>query len=153
MGQAFDPALLLEQPLMAHLATASPEGPRGTPVWYLWEEEALWIPGDTGSHFVARVVADPRVAVDIVDYDNAEGRLLHLGLRGRAEVKEAGVAARFRRLLARYLGDDAAAWNAWFLDTVARPDDPETRMIRLRPESVFTSNVSYFRTGPQLAAP
>lgn len=145
MGQAFDPEAVLRQPLMAHLSTVSAEGPRGTPVWFLWEQDALWIPGDAGSHFVRRIAADPRVAVDIVDYDNAAGRLLHLGLRGLAEVTRDGVGERFRRLLAKYLGPDPETWNAWFVVNVARPDDPATRFIRLAPESVFTNDVSYFR--------
>jgi hypothetical protein len=153
MGAGFDPGLLLNEPLMAALATQSPAGPRLTPVWFLWEAGALWVPGDAGSHFVQRAGADPRVALDIVDYDNAAGRLLHLGYRGQAMVTADGVAARFRRLLAKYLGPDPAAWNGWFVGTVARPDDPGTRFLRIEPESRFASNVSYFRTGPALAAP
>lgn len=153
MGHGFDPELVLRQPLMAHLATTSPDGPRGTPVWFLWEDGALWIPGDTGSHWVRRIGHDPRVAVDIVEYDNAAGRLLHLGLRGRAEVVADGVPARFRRLLVKYLGPDEAAWNGWFMERIARLEDPETMMVRLVPESTFANNVSYFRSGPDLAAP
>ena len=60
--------------------------------------------------------------------------------------------ARFRRLLARYLGSDEATWNRWFISEVARIDDPDGRLIRLVPESVFTNDVSYFRTGPALAS-
>ena len=153
MARAFDAERVLHLPLMAHLSTICPEGPRGTPVWFLWEEGALWIPGDAASHFVQRIAADPRVSVDIVEYDNAAGVLLHLGLRGRAELVDQGVPARFRRLLARYLGPREADWNAWFVDRVAQIDDPQTRMIRLVPDSLFTNDVSYFRTGPDLAAP
>jgi hypothetical protein len=60
---------------------------------------------------------------------------------------------RFRRLLTKYLGPEEAAWNPWFVREVARIDDPGGRMIRLDPDSVFTNNVSYFRTGPALAWP
>lgn len=152
MGAAFDPGLLLGAPLMANLATASPEGPRNSPVWYLWEEDALWMPASAGSGAVRRLLADPRCAVEIVDFDRGTGRLAHLGLRG-----EAGVGpvepARFRRLLARYLGPDRTGWNPWFVGNIARIDDPDGRMIRLAPASVFTNNVSYFLTGPELAWP
>jgi hypothetical protein len=59
--------------------------------------------------------------------------------------------ALFRRLLARYLGPDEAAWNPWFIDTVAKIEDPSGRLIRLVPDSVFTNDVSFFRSGPSLA--
>lgn len=60
---------------------------------------------------------------------------------------------RFRRLLAKYLGPDQSTWNEWFLADIAMIDDPDGRLIRLVPDSIFTNNVSYFRTGPDLAWP
>ena len=150
MGTPFDPEEVLARPLMAVLSTASPEGPRGAPVWYQWEEGALWMLSSAGASSAGRIAADPRVAVEIVDYDNAAGILRHLGLRGRASV-EASDPARFRRLLARYLGPDPVRWNGWFVENVARIGAPSGRMIRLEPESVFTNDVSFFRTGPSLS--
>ena len=94
--------------------------------------------------------ADPRVAVEIVDYDNRRGLLRHLGLRGRAGITSMDPVL-FRRLLRRYLGPDET-WNRWFIDEIARIDDPDGRLIRLVPESIFTNDVSYFRTGPALAS-
>jgi general stress protein 26 len=135
---------------MAVLATVETGGaPRNAPVWFLWEDGALWMPGDAGGSSVRRLAADPRCAVEIVDYDNPAGILRHLGLRGRATV-EALDAARFRRLLTRYLGPEDG-WNPWFVANVARIDDPEGRMIRLVPDSIFTNDVSHFRTGPARA--
>lgn len=146
----FDPEEVLSLPLIASLGTAERDGaPRIAPVWFLWEDAALWMPSDAGASSVGRIARDPRVAVEIVDYDNAAGRLRHLGLRGRATVEPMD-AARFRRLLARYLGPPPS-WNPWFVEHVARIDDPAGRLIRLAPESVFTKDVSYFRTGPALA--
>lgn len=152
MAQAFDPEALLSAPLMANLATTCAEGPRNAPVWYVWEHGALWMLGHRDGASVRRLTADPRCAVEIVRFDNAAGILLHLGLRGRATVVPMD-AARFRRLLAKYLGPDQGAWNPWFIDNVARIEDPDGRMIRLAPASFFTNNVSYFRTGPELAWP
>lgn len=148
----FDAEIVLTAPLMVNLATSSADGPRNAPMWFLWEDGALWMPSDAGASSVRRIGEDPRVAAEIVDFDVAGGRLLHLGLRGRAEVLAMDVA-RFKRLLAKYLGRDEAAWNPWFIDKVARFDDPAGRLIRLAPESVFTNNVSFFLTGPELAAP
>jgi len=152
MKTEFDPEIVFAKPLMVMLATSSTDGPRVAPMWYLWEDAALWMPSSTGSSTIARLAQDDRVAAEIVDFDNAGGRLLHLGLRGRCEVL-AMEPARFRRLLAKYLGPDPATWNPWFIDNIACIDDPNGRLIRLAPDSVFTNNVSFFRTGPEVLAP
>ena len=152
MAYSFDPDDVLYLPLMANLATAGPEGPRNSPVWFIWEEAALWMLADANSGSVRRLEQDPRCAVEIVHFLNEDGILLHLGLRGRASV-EMSSAERFRRLLAKYLGHDEAYWNAWFVENIARIDDPNGRMIRLKPDTMYTSNGSYFRTGPALAWP
>jgi hypothetical protein len=152
MPRPFDPEALLHLPLMANLATLCDEGPRNAPVWFQWEEGALWMLADAENSSVRRVQRDPRCAVEIVHHDNAAGVLAHLGMRGRAEV----VAMRpdvFRRLLARYLGPDPEGWNPWFIENVARIEDPSGRLIRLKPDQMFTNNVSFFRTGPALAWP
>lgn len=146
----FEPEAVLAKPLVAILATLSPEGPRNAPVWFHWEDEALWMLSDEGSSSARRIAVDPRCAVEIVDHDNAAGVLRHLGMRGRAEVVPSD-PERFRRLLTRYLGPEPDAWNGWFVREVARIGDPAGRMIRLRPDSVFTNDVSFFRTGPALA--
>lgn len=152
MPTPFDPETVLRLPLMANLATLSPDGPRNAPVWFHWESGALWMPGEKGGSSVRRLRHDPRCAVEIVHYDNAAGVLAHLGLRGVARIQPMRPDL-FRRLLARYLGPDPARWNPWFIDRVARIDDPDGRLIRLVPDSVFTNNVSFFRTGPELAWP
>lgn len=148
----FDPDELLNAPLMANLATGSPDGPRNAPVWFLWEGAALWMPGSKSNASVRRLQADPRCAVEIVRFDNDAGILLHLGLRGHASV-EPNDPALFRRLLVKYLGPDPDTWNSWFIDEIARIDDPAGRLIRLVPGSTFTNNVSFFRTGPDYAWP
>jgi len=152
MPAPFEPDLVLQQPLMAMLATTCDAGPRIAPMWFLWETGALWLPTDAGSSSVARLGRDPRVAVEIVAHDNAAGTVLHLGLRGRAEVCAMDVPV-FKQLLAKHLGPDERDWTPWFIAHAARFDDPDGRVTRLAPDSVFTKNVSLFRTGPELAAP
>ncbi|NKB53379.1 MAG: pyridoxamine 5'-phosphate oxidase [Rhizobiaceae bacterium] len=152
MAQTFDPEEILQLPLMANLATASRDGPRNAPVWFIWEDGALWLLGSKEGSSVERLQDDARCAVEIVHYDNAEGILLHLGLRGEASV-EASSSSRFKRLLSKYLGEDESSWNNWFVENIARIDDPSGRMIKLVPTSIFTNNVSYFRTGPDMAWP
>ena len=70
MTRSFDPGLLLSLPLMANLATLSEDGPRHAPVWFLWEEGSLWIPGGTHGSSARRLQDDPRCALEIVHYDN-----------------------------------------------------------------------------------
>ncbi|GAA4220165.1 pyridoxamine 5'-phosphate oxidase family protein [Sagittula sp. NFXS13] len=150
MPHPFDPQEVLSQPLMAFLATLDDTGaPRTAPVWFSWEGGALWMLSDEAASSARRVASDPRVSVEIVDYDNEDGLLRHLGLRGSATVEPMD-AALFRRLLTRYLGTPET-WNPWFVETVAQIDAPSGRLIRLVPESLFTNDVSYFRTGPVLA--
>lgn len=150
MPTAFDPSCVLSRPLMANLATVSATGaPRNAPTWFAWEDGALWMLSDAASSSAARIAANPQVAVEIVDYDNAAGILRHLGLRGEATVEPMDPAL-FRRLLCRYLGPEEVQ-NPWFIAQIARIDDPAGRLIRLVPDSIFTNDVSYFRTGPTLA--
>jgi hypothetical protein len=150
MGHTFDPQALLQMPLMANLATMSADGPRNSPVWFIWEDGAIWMLGDSGGSAVKRLHADPRCAVELVHFNRDKGHLLHLGLRGSASIAPMD-AERFRRLLDRYLGEDRSRWNAWFVENVALIDDPSGRWIRVQPASVYTNNVSYFLTGPALA--
>lgn len=151
MQQDFPPERVLTQPLMADLASAAPEGPRHSPLWFLWEEGAVFLVGATDDSFIQRLQAEPRCALGVVEFDNAAGVLLHVGLRGRAEVGSME-PARFRRLLAKYLGPDPATWNPWFIREIARIDDPEGRMVRVTPDTIVCKDVSYFRTGPDLAS-
>ncbi|MBF9044445.1 pyridoxamine 5'-phosphate oxidase [Rhodobacterales bacterium HKCCE4037] len=150
MPTPFDPMEVLALPLMANLATVSADGaPRNAPVWFAWEADALWMLSDRSSSSARRIEADPRVAVEIVHYDNAAGLLRHVGLRGAATIEPMD-RDLFRRLLRRYLGPEEDQ-NPWFIETVARIDDPDGRLIRLEPEGIFTNDVSFFRTGPALA--
>jgi len=152
MGQPFDPMDVLSKPLMANLATVTTDGaPRNAPMWFIWEDGALWLLSHTTNRSAVRLETDARCAVEIVHFDNPGGILLHLGLRGAATV-EPNDADRFHRLLNKYLGPKDT-WNPWFIENVACIDDPDGRMIRLEPDSIFTNNVSYFRTGPDKAWP
>ena len=150
MDHAFDPQSLLQLPLMANLATMSADGPRNSPVWFIWEGEAIWMLGDKGGSSVKRLKADPRCAVEVVHFNCEKGHLLHLGMRGSATIAPMD-APLFKRLLDKYLGADRSQWNAWFIEEVARIDDPSGRLIRLDPDTFYTKNVSYFLTGPALA--
>jgi nitroimidazol reductase NimA-like FMN-containing flavoprotein (pyridoxamine 5'-phosphate oxidase superfamily) len=130
----------LARPLFAHLATVTDEGPRDSPVWFLWEEEAIWILGSRRTDtFPARLERDPRCAVGIVDFDPGRGLVQHVGVRGRATI-EAFDPDRARRLLARYLGSAGDSWDRRFRDTLS---DPDNLFVRVVPETVVARDVSY----------
>ncbi len=79
---------LLARPLFAHLATNSPGGPRESPVWFLWEEGAIWILGNRRTDtFPTRIEKEPRCALGIIDSDLGTGRVHHGGFRGRASIR------------------------------------------------------------------
>jgi hypothetical protein len=131
---------LLARPLFACLATASEAGPRASPVWFLWEREAVWMiaNGRTDS-FPGRIERDARCALAIVDFNVETGLVHHVGLRGRASVErfDSEVA---QRLLARYLGPDADAWDTRFRQTL---QDPDNVLVRFEPDTVVARDQSY----------
>ena len=62
LEQDFEIDAFLERPLFAHLATVSDEGPCESPLWFLWEENALWFIADNHSSYAKRLERDPCVA-------------------------------------------------------------------------------------------
>ena len=130
---------LLSRPLFAHLATASAEGPRESPVWFLWEEGALWIIGNYKTDtFPRRVEREPRCAVGVVDFDAATGLVRHAGLRGRARLAPHD-PERMERLLGRYMGE-RDAWDSRFVEIL---DDADYIFVRFEPETVVVRDQSY----------
>lgn len=132
---------VLSRPLFAHLATASEDGPRESPVWFLWEDDALWIIGSRSTDtFPLRIERESRCAIGIVDFDRGTGLVHHLGFRGRATVQPFDVA-RARRLLCRYLGSDQTTWDRRFFHTLEGQDGE--LFVRFEPETVVARDVSY----------
>jgi len=140
MAHDFDIDAFLQKPLFAHLATASPEGPRESPVWFLWEAQELWLVGNNRDSFPKRVQAEPRCAVGIVEFDLARGRLRHVGIRGTGSIEPID-RGRLYRFLSRYLGTNEAEWNPSFR---ARVIDPLELMVLIKPLSIVARDQSYF---------
>ena len=142
----FDIDEFLKKPLMAHLSTSSDGGPRHSPVWFLWEEGAVWLIGNERDSFPARIRQDGRCAIGIVEFDLERGLLQHVGMRGTAAVVPLE-QERLHRLLRRYLGDDEAAWNPWFREHVI---DGLDLMARFQPVTIVARDQSYFSdVGPK----
>jgi predicted pyridoxine 5'-phosphate oxidase superfamily flavin-nucleotide-binding protein len=130
----------LERPLFCFLTTLSEEGtPRVSPLWYLWEDEQIWILADTvGKSYPDRVKKTPDAAIAIVDFDVHAGRVEHVGMRGVAQVvpMEPG---RTDRLLGRYLGSNQDEWDERFTEL----DGNRWRFIRFTPETVVARDQSF----------
>jgi hypothetical protein len=130
---------VLSRPLFAHLSTASDEGPRDSPVWFLWEGGALWIIGNRKTDtFPKRISREPRCAVGVVAFDPSTGLVRHVGFRGRAYL-EPHDAARMRRLLGRYMGEQAD-WDSRFVEIL---DDEDYGFVRFVPEKAVARDQSY----------
>jgi nitroimidazol reductase NimA-like FMN-containing flavoprotein (pyridoxamine 5'-phosphate oxidase superfamily) len=140
MAHDFDIDAFLRQPLVAHLATASADGPRESPVWFLWEGGALWLVGNGRDSFPKRIQADPRCAVGIVEFDLARGRLRHVGIRGTGSIEPLD-HGRLHRFMSRYLGADPAAWNPDFRTRIIEPLD---LMVCIKPMTLVARDQSYF---------
>jgi Pyridoxamine 5'-phosphate oxidase len=144
MDTDFDVDGFLQQPLVAHLATASHDGARESPVWFLWEDQVMWLVGNERDSFLKRLQVDGRCAVGVVEFDLQRGVLKHVGIRGIATILPLD-RFRLHRLFRRYLGEDEAMWNPRFR---ARVIDRLTLMARIEPISVVARDQSYFASTP-----
>lgn len=144
----FDIDLMLKKPLMAHLSTVANGEPRDSPVWFVWEESCLWIFGTTKDSFIKRLKQEPRCAAGIVDFSLEQGVLKHVGIRGISQI-EAIDQNRLNRFVSKYLGENSNEWNGWFVKNVV---DPLDAMVRITPTSIVAKDVSFFKTGPNLAS-
>jgi hypothetical protein len=141
---AFDIDAFLAQPLTARVAT---NGPTVRPTWYLWEDQSFWLLSGPWAKLLARVGADPILAITVDLCDVSTGLVRQVIARGRAEVLPFDVA-RGRRELGRYLGPDDALWDERFRAYLH--DDPTesgTVWIRLHPTSLRAIDLSYQVSG------
>lgn len=125
--------------MFCHLATVSRTGdPRSSPLWYHWEDEALWIIADDERTYTTRIERHPAVAVSVVDFDPTTGRVVHVGMRGTASLEplDDGIV---RRKLTRYLGPDSDAWDPMFHGL----DPDRWHLIRVDPETVVARDQTY----------
>ncbi|GFZ91460.1 pyridoxamine 5'-phosphate oxidase family protein [Nesterenkonia alkaliphila] len=132
----------LGRPLFAHLATSSDEGARDVPLWFLWEDSALWfIVVVSENTFHQRVQKNPRTAVGIVDFDVNTGLVQHVSFRGRATVEPWDVE-KAKRVLSKYLGNDMTRWDQKrFVEGLDHLED--WLFVKFQPETVMLRDQSY----------
>ncbi|MGA8164761.1 MAG: pyridoxamine 5'-phosphate oxidase family protein [Waddliaceae bacterium] len=138
---------VLKKPLMAHLSTVEDGEPRDSPVWFIWENSFLWIFGITEDSFIMRLKKEPCCAVGTVDFDLEKGILRHVGIRGKAQLSNID-NDRLKRFVSKYLGNDKQKWNSWFVKNIV---DPLDVMVQITPKTIVAKDVSFFKTGPNLA--
>jgi hypothetical protein len=137
---AVDLETFLARRLFCFLATSSTEGPRVSPLWYLWEEDAIWIAVNPElKSYPGRIEDDSRTALAIVDFDASRGLVQHVGMRGHASL-EAFDPDRARRLFRRYLGAEER-WDGRFHAVFDRAE--RYRLVRFEPGTVVARDQSY----------
>lgn len=66
------------------VATVSPDGPHNTPLWFVWDGEAMWFTSLVRSQRWTDLERDPRVSV-IVDTGHEYAELRGAEIKGRVE--------------------------------------------------------------------
>ena len=101
---------LLDQPVLAHVATIGPDGePQNNPVWFGWDGEHITFSQTTARQKYRNVQRDARVALSIVDPANP---YRYLEIRGSVERIDPDPDKAFINSMAKkYLGQDFYPWN------------------------------------------
>ena len=96
---------LCAKPVFVHLATIDKDGgPQVTPVWIDFDGSLVWINTAKDRVKDKNMRRDKRVAISILDPDNA---YRHVALRGDVvEITENGADAHIDRMAKKYLGKD-----------------------------------------------
>ncbi len=137
---SFDLKEVLKQPLMAHLSTMCVQGPRNSPVWFLWEDDEIWLVGTERDSYVQRLKDDNRCAIGIVDFDLESGTLKHVSIRGEGFIEPID-KDRLIRFLNTYIGKP----DTWRKDFKENVIDELSLMIRVHPNTIQTHDTSYFK--------
>ena len=94
---------LLQKKALGAFTTLMPDGsPQTTPVWVDYRDGEIWVNTAVGRQKDRNVRRDPRVALAIVDPENA---YRYVGVRGRVtEITQDGADAHIDQMAYKYLG-------------------------------------------------
>lgn len=130
---------VLAKPLFCFLGTVSRDGdPRISPLWYLWEDDSIWIIADSDRTYTTRIDRHPPAALAVVDFEVTTGRVVHIGMRGQGRLVPLE-QDRVDRLLRRYLGAQKESWDPAFIDL----DPDRWQFIRFDPETIVARDQSF----------
>jgi PPOX class probable F420-dependent enzyme len=116
---------LLGRPLVVSLATTRPDGaPQVNPMWFIWDGEFIWFTHTNQRQKFKNIAHEPRVAVSIVDPDNAYS---YVEIRGVVDHIDADPEAKLYQRL-----------SEWYKGTPETPNDAPKRVaIAVRPTKVI----------------
>ncbi|MBN1666031.1 MAG: pyridoxamine 5'-phosphate oxidase family protein [Anaerolineales bacterium] len=129
---------LLDQPVLARLATAHPESgqPHVVPVWFGWDGESIWISAFASTRKVKDLRRNPRCAV-LIEPTVPDSKPQAILFEGQAELISEPrqlVMEKSLWIYQRYLGEagvqaeDPQSWSR----------DPENTLICLPAREIFT---------------
>ncbi len=116
--------LAWETKAFGHVATTGPDGePQNNPVWFDWDGQYLRFSQTATRQKLRNIEREPRVAISILDPNNA---YRYLEIRGRVvRVDPDPDKAFIDRMAQKYLGQEKYPWN--------RPGD-ERVIVVVEPE-------------------
>ena len=96
---------LFQKKAFASFTTLMPDGsPQTTPVWVDYQNGEIWVNSAVGRQKDRNVRREPRVALAIIDPDNA---YRYVEVRGRVrEITQDGADAHIDRMAQKYMGKD-----------------------------------------------
>ena len=123
----------LSQPLLARLATASPDAqPHVVPVWFLWEDGFIWVSSYRSTRKITDLERNPKCAI-VIDVEQAAGQMAAVTIEGNAELvntPKAEIRTRIERVYAKYLGPEGVLEP----DPQSWLDSEENLLIKITPK-------------------
>jgi PPOX class probable F420-dependent enzyme len=120
----------LEQPFVGEVTTLRPDGsPHSTVVWVDVDTDVVMFNTATGRAKERYLREDPRVALIVVDPENA---YRWVSIDGKAELTTEGAEAQIDKLAKKYLGQDEYPW---------RKPEEERITVRIHPERIETTGL------------
>ncbi|GAA0240211.1 pyridoxamine 5'-phosphate oxidase family protein [Haladaptatus pallidirubidus] len=121
--------------LMAHLATSIHDRPHVAPVWYTYDDGALFVL--TGGKKLANIEQNPRVAISIEKNTDGDAEWM-ITLLGRATIhtESERINDAARKIFVKYLGSDKEAWPEYYRQSLT--DEPPNTLIEIEIASATT---------------
>jgi nitroimidazol reductase NimA-like FMN-containing flavoprotein (pyridoxamine 5'-phosphate oxidase superfamily) len=128
---------LLNDVVLARLATTKNNQPHVVPVWFLWDGQSVWISAFTSTRKVKELLKNPRCAVLIEPKELETGKIQAVLFEGTADLIDqprALVEEMSLQIYTRYLGPEGVLTS----DPQSWIHDPENRIIKLTPENTYS---------------
>ncbi len=102
---------LLDQPVLARLATANPATcqPHVVPLWFLWDGEQVWFSGFASTRKFKDLLKNPNCAIIVEPANPQESKLQAILLEGQADVIQADralIEEMATQIYRRYLDEE-----------------------------------------------